>query len=626
MDNQDEGVSATELMALPQKFEYKLEDFYTEKPYQAIYKYVSAPFVFESAVAKMEANAREVGFKRFKTMLKTFAKAEAECRCNSMLSNMTEFCGPYQQLDCGQWIATDAGIYRINAKGIRECACAHPIMPIERLENIDTGEVRIKLAYRCSAKDAKWKTIIVPKKVIAASREIVHLANHGISVTSNTASVLVDFLNEIENRNFGVIPQIKSIGQLGYIEGEGFLPYTDNVVFDGDDSFHQLYKCVHQKGIITEWIRIAHECRNMSQTAKIMLAASFASPLLSIVGALPFFVHLWAVNSATGKTVALMLAASVWGNPELGSYLQTFNSTQVGQERTAAFLNHLPMCIDELQLTTDSFGHSHYDVYQLAQGVGRSRGKKQGGIDVAPTWSCCFLSTGESPITKESSGAGAINRVIDIECSPGDAVIKDGPRVAGILKRNYGMAGKIFISELYKSDGLTERLEKICHVYQSYYSELLEGNSTEKQAMAAAVILTADLLIGKWIFNDQSEMVWDPLMPDEITTFLASKETVSAGQRAYEWLCDWVAANSNHFHNDMQTAQGELYGQLDEGMAYIIRGVFNKAMKDAGFSSKAILSYFRTNGLIVVREKGFAQTKRIGQLTPQCIWLKLPRD
>jgi uncharacterized protein (DUF927 family) len=115
--------------------------------------------------------------------------------------------------------------------------------------------------------------------------------------------------------------------------------------------------------------------------------------------------------------VALMLAASVWGDPALGSYTQTFNATQVGQERTAAFLNHLPLCIDELQLTKDSKGRSSFDVYQLAQGVGRARGKRNGGIELTPTWSCCILTTGESPLTSVSSGAGAVNRVIDIECT-----------------------------------------------------------------------------------------------------------------------------------------------------------------------------------------------------------------
>lgn len=127
-----------------------------------------------------------------------------------------------------------------------------------------------------------------------------------------------------------------------------------------------------------------------------------------------------------------MAAASIWGNPALGSYVQTFNATQVGQERTAAFLNHLPMCIDELQLTKDGRGKTSFDVYQLAQGVGRSRGKKSGGVEQLPTWSCCFLTTGESPLTSVSSGAGAVNRVIDIECTSGNAVITDGQRISNV--------------------------------------------------------------------------------------------------------------------------------------------------------------------------------------------------
>ena len=101
----------------------------------------------------------------------------------------------------------------------------------------------------------------------------------------------------------------------------------------------------------------------MSTTARIILAASFASVLLEPLNCLPFFVHLWGVDSGTGKTVALMVAASVWGDPAVGSYIKTFDGTVVGQEKTAAFLNNLPLCLDELQLAKDSRGRTNFDVY-----------------------------------------------------------------------------------------------------------------------------------------------------------------------------------------------------------------------------------------------------------------------
>lgn len=80
-----------------------------------------------------------------------------------------------------------------------------------------------------------------------------------------------------------------------------------------------------------------------------------------------------------------MVAASVWGNPNAGKYVQTHNATQVGMERTAAFLNHLPYCLDELQLAKDGRGHSKLDIYQLAEGTGRTRGNKN-GVDITPTF------------------------------------------------------------------------------------------------------------------------------------------------------------------------------------------------------------------------------------------------
>lgn len=618
MEPMDTGAVTAELMKPPKKYSYTLDEFMSVEPYEELYKYIAMPFVFQTEVAKMSQNASEVGFRGFKSTLKIFLDAQKEEQRRNMVPNQTEFDGPYQELDCGEWHSTDWGIYRDNAYGNREYACSHPILPVERLVNIDTGEVKLKLAYKRPGRDKKWQTTIIGKDVISTSRTIVQLASQGISVTSNSASILVDYLNDIENRNYDAIPESKSIGRLGYIEGEGFSPYVDDLVFDGDASFRNLYNAVQARGSETEWYRIACECRKMSVTARILLAASFASPLLSVVGSLPFFVHLWGVDSGTGKTVALMLAASVWGNPAVGSYTQTFNGTQVGQERTAAFLNHLPMCLDELQLTKNSKGQPNFDVYQLAQGVGRARGKKQGGVEMVPTWSCCFLTTGESPITSGSAGAGAVNRVIDIECTAGTVAIQDGHRVANTLKHNYGWAGQIFVEKLYSSDKIRDQ---VIEIYQDIFRDLCKGDSTEKQAMAAAAILTADLLATAWIFKDDNE-----LTVEEIKSFLASKEAVSAGNRAYDWLCDWVASNVNRFYSQDTPPSGETYGVIENSTAYINRGVFNRVIQEAGFSGSAVLSYLKSSGKIEAAGRKYTKCKRVNGVRTECVVLRLPTE
>lgn len=612
----ESNVEVISFSALPDKYDYAKEDFMSPDPYEALYKLISNKFVFQAAVERMSQNATEVGFKGFRKMLSQYMKSMQEAKRRYLIPNQTEFDEQELELDCGEWVSTDTGIYRDTPMGGREVACTHAIMPVKRLVNIDTGEVKMELAYKRAGARSKWRTTIVENSVISKARDITSLASQGISVTSNSASALVDYLNCISERNYDIIPESKSIGRLGYIPGEGFSPYVDGLVFDGDACYRNMYQSIQSHGSQTEWYRIALECRKMSVTARIILAASFASPLLSVVGSLPFFVHLWGVDSGTGKTVALMLAASVWGNPAVGSYTQTFNGTQVGQERTAAFLNQLPYCLDELQLTKDSRGKSNFDVYQLAQGVGRSRGRKNGGVEMTPTWSCCFLTTGESPVVSSSAGAGAVNRVIDIECTAGSAVIQDGHRIAGILKNNYGFSGRMFVEKLYSNE---KNLEVVREIYQENFKELCAGDSTEKQAMAAAAIITADQIATAWIFKDNNA-----LTADDIREFLASKEAVSAGRRAYEWLCDWVSSNANRFNADDSATGGEIYGVLEGSTAYIIRGVFDRVVQDAGFSPSATLSYLRSNNLIETRSgKGYTKTKRIGKTTPQCVWLCL---
>lgn len=614
-------VANPEVVFLPEKYEYSYEDFLTEAPYEKLYDLHASPFLFQTAVVKMNARAKEVKFNGFKDMLKRYLETKQTERRKNLVPNQTEFDGQEIELNCGIWESTDWGIYRETPMGGREYACAHPIMPVERLVNIDTNEVKIKLAYKRSGRDKRWITTIVGKDVISTARSITSLATQGISVTSSTASTLVDYLNDMENLNYDLIPESKSIGRLGYIPGYGFSPYVPDLVFDGEAAFRNLYDTIKQEGSVGAWYDAIMECRKMSVTAKILIAASFAAPILSIVGSLPFFVHLWGVDSGTGKTVGLMAAASIWGNPAVGSFVQTFNATQVGQERVAAFLNHLPMCIDELQLTKDSHGRSNFDVYMLSQGVGRARGKKQGGIEQTPTWSTCFLTTGESPIYGEASGAGAINRVLNIECTAGDAVIRDGQRISGVLKQNYGFAGYIFVEKLYSSEKI---LQQVRECYNENFHELRQGDSTEKQAMAAAAILTADFLASQWIYHDDGETV---LTAEDIAQFLASRDSVSAGKRAYDWLCDWVASNTSRFYSDLKgDFSGEIFGVLEHNTAYIIRGIFMRALTDAGFSSSATISYLKSNNLIETRGRANTKSKRINGVRTECVVLLLPSD
>ena len=599
-------------MQKPAKWNYTAEDFLeSTTPYEELEKCNGDPFLQQRMIEAMSKYAASIGFRGLKLMYKRYQQSIRASRGAYIAEHPTNFENQPIELDAGKWEADDSGIRKSEGQG-EVIACPHPILPVERLVNIDTSEEKLRLAFR---KGAIWRKIIVSKIVLANTNKVTELAGCGIAVTSQNARAFVEYISDIENLNYDVIPERKSIGRFGYIPDEGFSPFVDGLIFDGDASFAAMFRTVRSHGSETKWLETAAEVRAMSTTAKIILAASFASVLLEPLGCLPFFVHLWGVDSGTGKTVALMVAASVWGDPAIGNYVKTFDGTVVGLEKTAAFLNELPLCLDELQLAKDSKGRTNFDVYKLAQGVGRTRGNRAGGVDLTPTWHNCILTTGESPLTGQASGAGAVNRVIDIECKASQAVIKDGMHVSGMVKRNYGYAGKRFVEELYKPGVI----DHIAPRYQELFRDLSDRDTTEKQAMAAAAIVLADELACRWVFTAQQ-----PITVDEISEFLASKATVSAGDRGYKYLCDWVTQNSNKLCARSDNPNAEVLGALEDGRAYIIRSVFERALQDAGYSTAAMVSYLRQEGLIETRGKHNTRGKRINGIPTECFCLRLP--
>lgn len=595
---------------------FSYDDFLSEKPYGYLYRFKGTSFEREQIVTALKKRANDVGYKNFTKSYKCFVESKKVEEKAKATQNKTKFTDQPLELNCGDWMADAEGVRRPNSSGVYEYACHHPIMLVARLEDYESKTTQFELGYRMPGEAEEWQSLVFDNLDLSTTNGITKLSMWGIDVTSNSASKLMAYLNDLRMLNYDRIPKHSSIKHLGYIDEIGFAPYSDKLVFGAAAEFRSLYESIGEKGSFEDWLKVAKQCRDESVPAHIMLAASFAAPLLKIVGSLPFFVHLWNPVGGSGKTVCLMLAASIWGNPELGRYIQTLNATQVGMEKTAAFLNQLPYCMDELQLSKDSNGKTKIDVYQLAEGIGRTRGNKSGGVDATSRWHCCFLTTGESPITNIKRGSGAVNRVIDIGCSADKPVVPDAPSIAQILKANYGHAGRIFVSKLYEYKAMQDSARIF---YSNYRRKLEDAGATGKQAMAAAVILTASKLASFWIFKDENN-----LEVEDIIDYLATDEEASLGNAAYVYLKDWVTQNANRFISDTNTPNNEVYGVIKGGEALIIRKVFNEALERAGYDPMAVLRYLREEKIITVREgKGFTVSTRIGENTPQCVALQL---
>ena len=589
--------------------EYTADDFYnSSEPYAFLYQYKDDKFLLGQMREKLKAQAAKVGVKGFVGLWNAYLETINQQRGISM-DNATQFDGQEIELFSGQYICDEYGVSMTDKYGYEQTVCRHPIMPVERLVNIDSGEERLKLAYK---KGRSWRSIIVEKSVIASSSSILQLAANGIMVNSENAKALSTYILEMEQLNYELIPEQKSVGRLGWIGEHGFSPFVDDLVFDGETNFKHIFNAVKSEGSRDAWIYAMQDLRKEKSPGRLFLAASFASAILEPCGLLPFFLHAWG-GTETGKTVGLMIAASVWACPKMGEFCTTFNSTLVGQEMTASFLNSLPMCIDELQIQSSS-GIRDFDriIYQLTEGVGRTRGAKTGGLQKMNTWKNCIITNGEHPISNANSGGGAVNRVIEFECD--EKVYSDLVGICAVIQSNYGFAGREFVKYL-QTDGAFDRVNEL---QKEYYRELLKSDSTDKQAASASAILAADHIATELIFKDGNN-----LTVADLEKIMTKKKEVNVNNRALEFVYELVERNPNRFKaNEFGDYQGEVWGKSEENCIYIIKSVFDREMGNGGFNSTAFLAWAKRNDVIITDTGKRTKKARITGSATNCVCIK----
>ena len=564
-------------------------------------------FELQQMTQVIKEKAGAVGVKNFITLFKAFREVE-NARNGVIENNSTNFDGQEIELFCGEWVCDENGVACLDRFGFETVACNHPILPVQRLVNIDTGIEKLKLAFK---KGKSWRTVIIDKRVLASSQAIIQLADFGVAVNSENSKHLVRYLTDIEHLNYDVIPELHSVGRLGWIDGYGFSPYVDNVVFDGDVSFRSLFDAVKPKGSYDKWLELCKQIRRNGATARIMLAASFASVLVAPCECLPFFVHLWG-GTETGKSVGLMLATSVWANPEMGKYISTFNSTQVAQELSAGMVNSLPLIMDELQIIRD---RKDFDsiIYKLAEGIGKGRGQKAGGLQMVSTWRNCILTNGEFPISNSSSGGGAVNRIIEIDCKD-TKLFADPIHVVDVVRRNHGYAGQAFI-ELLQDE---QNMEYARTMQKQIYKSIVGGEVTEKQAASASLILAADQLITEWIFHDDNALDIDDIIP-----YLSTKSEVSQNLRCLDFIHDFVNIYGNKFKpNGSGDYQGEVWGAIEPENIAIIKSQFDKMLLENGYNPVAFLSWAKQNNVIECEDGRTTKLKKICGKPCRCVILK----
>lgn len=579
----------------------------------------------QRAIFSLQDRAKILGVKqRFNALLKSFEYIAKQGN-NTNYTRFDYGDRDYPVFESGCWYASDTEIYADSMFG-RKVACKHPIFPTLILTNAETGFCKVQLTSKIRG---KWKDVCVDKEVISSASKIVELSKYGIQVTSESSKALVQYLADIESLNGDLIPEQISTSKLGWINGE-FMPYGTNIVFDNEQNLKTLFDSVQAVGDREKWYQLIKEQRKIGKMEVLInLIASLSSPLVEIVNGLPFVVSLWG-ETGKGKTVALMLGASVWADPSEGKYLSDAKATSTALELRLNLLNSLPMLLDDMAQVEQQYdGDFSALIYRWCAGKGKERATRNLGLNASTTWKNCIITNAEHSLITSTMKGGAVNRIIDVEMAEGE-IFEDGHAVVEILKNNYGWCGREFIQVLQE---LGE--EKIRKIQKSYYDLILEftkgtdHEKEEKQILPMSIIMTADDIAEEYLFKDGVRLDFKKCI-----NLLKNKNEVSENQRAYDYLKDEIVRNDIRFIHSKDKDQDrpvmDNWGFIDDDkhQAIIIRNVFNNILKQGGFSDRTFLSWADKHGLIESDPDGIHKDKRkiIKGTKLRCIFLNLEND
>ena len=496
----------------------------------------------------------------------------------------------------------------------------------------ENGTEKTELTYSVNGRTSKR---IFERDVILSSRTIVSaLAPLGINVSSENASGVVRYLSDFDAVTHDALPLTEATPRLGWA-GKAYVPYDSEIaVDDGIDDRKREYLdgFLSERGTLAEWVNVM-EPHRANHIFRFVTAASFASPLLQLLGGRVFIVYNWA-SSRSGKTAALKAAMSVWGDPD--GVVSTFNGTQNAIESIAGFFNNMPLAIDERQMRVGKGAQDALDqlIYTLSSGRGKDRSTRGGGLRSAEHWRNVVLSTGEVPISGAASQTGVLTRTLEIEGSPFSYNEDSARGMHEAVRTQHGTAGRVYIEALQKMgvDGIRDLYERM---RGDVLNEAKGLGSVSSHIDSACMVATADYIASVSVFGyseDMRDFAWSMavLMAAEVLKSVDKETDIDNAQRALDVILDWIATNADKFTpNDQSpfTIQGRL-GERKHGGFALIGTRLREELERHGFNVKQVVKQLGDRGYFEKAGDGTYTSKMmVGGSRVRCYFLnKDPKE
>ena len=343
-----------------------------------------------------------------------------------------------------------------------------PVLPVMRVRgrNAD-GETKVAYIFRIYSKGASEDAMISGSALLGPNLGAA-LGDLGLVLTLGEQTAMRDLMIDLLKRRKDKLPETRSPEHLGWNEGRaefvlGNKSYMANGAIVSVPAWGNLRPycdCTEPAGSLAKWREIAAVYNHDDMLwAQAVVASAFASPLMSLEHLEKAALLFVKGGRGVGKTTALKLACSVYGNPNL----LMFSGKDSPETRNLklGLLSDVAAAFDEMT------GLSPQQAAEFTSALTQGRGcvpdrLADGRPAVAETsWSCLPVACANDSIVNALSGlesdkAAQMSRVLEIQAGdfndkrPSEQVKKDEAILRGIPE-NYGHAGSIYIRRLLAS-------------------------------------------------------------------------------------------------------------------------------------------------------------------------------
>lgn len=341
---------------------------------------------------------------------------------------------------------------------------------------------------------------------------------------------------------------------------------------------------------------------------QFVICAAIASTLLaylSITGKIPvasFGVSLIG-KSSTGKSTALVLAASLYSSPDDESVFSGFYGTSNALTYMLGKHNGVPLCYDESTIN-NGINKGNF-VYTFVEGKDKLRLNQDSTLKKRNSWLCTALFSAETPFIDiaENDNLGLGVRMLNLENYVYTKNSTHSDEIKTFARLNYGIVGNLISDYLLKADS-AEIKKKFEEIKQTIAKEpeLHKCSLTDRLLLNYTLILQTSAILNELGILIDTDGIWRICIDNHNKI----SESAEPGKNAVIRLFNYIASNYKQLKGIKWTANKE---GIPSKVA-VIETTFEDIMKKCEIKDcKSTVKHLDSEGYLIRQSKGRIKSK-----------------